>query len=225
MASDNNGLWEPGTKCQAKYNFPGSTPHDLPFNKGEILTIIHPTKDPNWYKARRQDGMEGIIPFNYVTKYKQEDVVNPPPVLPTNFMAPPTTHNASSSYPNDKSLPKGAVKLHTMPWFHGKLTRDDVEKLLIPPKNGLFLVRESVAYKGDYTLSVCYDGKIEHYRVRRDDRNWVTVDDEEYFENLVALVEVSRVNDSFFIGTLWFVSYTVEPPNKGHFGTMCFVLC
>ena len=39
-------------------------------------------------------------------------------------------------------------------WFHGKLTRGDCEKLLTPPKNGLFLVRESVAYKGDYTLSV-----------------------------------------------------------------------
>lgn len=38
-----------------------------------------------------------------------------------------------------------------------------------------------------------YDGKVEHYRVRRDGRNWVTVDDEEYFENLVKLVEVRLV--------------------------------
>ena len=35
-----------------------------------------------------------------------------------------------------------------------------------------------------------YDRKVEHYRVRRDDRAWVTVDDEEYFENLFKLVEV-----------------------------------
>ena len=35
-----------------------------------------------------------------------------------------------------------------------------------------------------------YDEKVEHYRVRRDHRGWVTVDDEEYFENLVKLVEV-----------------------------------
>ena len=39
-------------------------------------------------------------------------------------------------------------------WFHGKLSREDAEKLLTPPKNGLFLVRESSAYKGDYTLCV-----------------------------------------------------------------------
>lgn len=30
--------------------------------------------------------------------------------------------------------------------------------------------------------------------MRRDDRNWVTVDDEEYFENLLSLVEVSLKN-------------------------------
>ena len=35
-----------------------------------------------------------------------------------------------------------------------------------------------------------YDKKVEHYRVRRDERTWVTVDDEEYFENLFKLVEV-----------------------------------
>ena len=43
-----------------------------------------------------------------------------------------------------------------------------------------------------------YDCKIEHYRVRKDDRGWVTVDDEEYFENLVKLVEVSIVTVARF---------------------------
>ena len=38
-----------------------------------------------------------------------------------------------------------------------------------------------------------------HYRVWRDDRNWVTVDEEEYFENLVKLVEVhSDINNCIY---------------------------
>ena len=41
-------------------------------------------------------------------------------------------------------------------------------------------------------LPVSYDNKVEHYRVMRDKKNWVTVDDEEYFENLFKLVEVSQ---------------------------------
>jgi len=41
------------------------------------------------------------------------------------------------------------------------------------------------------TMCCSFGNKVEHYRVMRDDRNWVTVDDEEYFENLFKLVEVS----------------------------------
>lgn len=34
--------------------------------------------------------------------------------------------------------------------------------------------------------------KVEHYRLRRNDKSCVTVDDEEYFENLIKFVEVCR---------------------------------
>lgn len=43
---------------------------DLPFKRGETLVIISSSKDPNWYKARRSDGLEGMIPYNYVQKKK-----------------------------------------------------------------------------------------------------------------------------------------------------------
>ena len=38
-----------------------------------------------------------------------------------------------------------------------------------------------------------YEMKIKHYRVRRNENSWVTVDDEDYFENLVKLVEVCHI--------------------------------
>ncbi|CAB1322646.1 unnamed protein product [Coregonus sp. 'balchen'] len=57
-----------GTECMAKYNFKGTTEQDLPFNKGDVLTIIVVTKDPNWYKAKNTAGREGTIPANYVQK-------------------------------------------------------------------------------------------------------------------------------------------------------------
>lgn len=79
-------------------------------------------------------------------------------------------------------------------WFHGKISREIAEDLLTPKENGLFLVRESTNYPGDYTLCVCYLGKVEHYRVKYKD-NQLTIDDDEFFENLSQLVEVSN----FFI--------------------------
>lgn len=74
-------------------------------------------------------------------------------------------------------------------WFHGKITREQAERLLNPPETGLFLVRESTNYPGDYTLCVSCDGKVEHYRIIYHNGK-LTIDEEEYFENLMQLVEV-----------------------------------
>lgn len=36
--------WPQGTECVARYNFKGTSEQDLPFSKGDILTIIVVTK-------------------------------------------------------------------------------------------------------------------------------------------------------------------------------------
>ena len=52
--------------------------------------------------------------------------------------------------------------------------------------------RESTNFPGDYTLCVCFENKVEHYRIIfQDDK--ITIDEEEYFDNLSKLVEVSLV--------------------------------
>uniref|UniRef100_A0A4W4EC54 Tyrosine-protein kinase n=1 Tax=Electrophorus electricus TaxID=8005 RepID=A0A4W4EC54_ELEEL len=73
-------------------------------------------------------------------------------------------------------------------WFHGKITRDQAERLLYPPETGLFLVRESTNYPGDYTLCMSCEGKVEHYRIIYHNGK-LSIDEEEYFENLMQLVE------------------------------------
>lgn len=74
-------------------------------------------------------------------------------------------------------------------WFHGKITRENAEQLLKPPETGLFLVRESTNFPGDYTLCVSCDGKVEHYRIIYDNGK-LSIDEDVYFENLMQLVEV-----------------------------------
>ncbi|ALC45755.1 Csk [Drosophila busckii] len=98
-------------------------------------------------------------------------------------------HNSLSptTATQQQQLRKCEVKLNAMPWFHGSITRDEAEHLLQPREDGLFLVRESTNFPGDYTLCVCFQGKVEHYRVKYLE-NKLTIDDEEYFENLGQLV-------------------------------------
>ena len=81
------------------------------------------------------------------------------------------------------------VSLVVCSWFHGKITREEAEKLLQPRSDGLFLVRESTNYPGDYTLCVCCASKVEHYHILYK-LNQLTIDEEGYFENLNKLVEV-----------------------------------
>jgi len=149
------GDLQPGTECVAKYEFKGAKSQDLPFTKGEVLSILRATKDPNWFFARRHsDKKEGLIPANYVQK-------------------------------------RTAMSLHAMPWFFGKITREQAEDLLRDEPVGSFLVRESTNFPGDFTLSVCSPlppGKIEHYRVLSR-KGSLTIDEEGLFPNLSILVE------------------------------------
>ncbi|XP_022097389.1 tyrosine-protein kinase CSK-like isoform X2 [Acanthaster planci] len=80
------------------------------------------------------------------------------------------------------------VKRQFMPWFHGKISREKAEELLQPCTDGLFLVRESTNFPGDYTLCVGWMGHVEHYHILYDN-NKLTIDEERYFENLTKLVE------------------------------------
>lgn len=74
-------------------------------------------------------------------------------------------------------------------WFHGKISRQDAENLLYKMEDGLFLLRESNNYPGDYTLCVCHQGKVEHYHITYSN-NKLTIDNEVFFDNLPQLVEV-----------------------------------
>lgn len=104
-------------------------------------------------------------------------------ILNLPFFIPVCHLDAYSPFPPPPSRPHS--------WFHGKITREQAERLLYPPETGLFLVRESTNYPGDYTLCVSCDGKVEHYRIIYHNGK-LTIDEEEYFENLMQLVEVRR---------------------------------
>nr|CAD7445103.1 unnamed protein product [Timema bartmani] len=56
-------------KVIAKYDFEGSDQDDLPFKKGEILTVVSKDED-QWWTARNTLGQTGSIPVPYIQKRK-----------------------------------------------------------------------------------------------------------------------------------------------------------
>lgn len=112
------------------------TMQDLPFKKGDVLTVMNTSADPNWWVAKSKGGKEGMIPANYVE------------LLPEGV----GKLERSATLPRDAS-----GKVGPMPWFHGKIARGTAEDLLKPYVDGTYLIRESTNYPGDYTLCVCFE--------------------------------------------------------------------
>lgn len=55
-----------------KFDFDGSDQDDLPFRRGEILTIISKDEE-QWWTAKNAAGQIGQIPVPYVQKYEEND--------------------------------------------------------------------------------------------------------------------------------------------------------
>ncbi|KAM8960335.1 tyrosine-protein kinase SYK isoform 1-T1 [Pelodytes ibericus] len=77
-----------------------------------------------------------------------------------------------------------------MPWFHGKISRDDSEALLLngPKANGTFLIRERDNNES-YALCLLHDRKVSHYRIDRDKTGKLSIPDGKKFDTLWQLVE------------------------------------
>ncbi|CAG0890132.1 unnamed protein product [Cyprideis torosa] len=54
-------------KVVAKFDFDGKDEEDLPFRKGDILTVIREDEE-GWWTARNREGREGSIPVPYVQR-------------------------------------------------------------------------------------------------------------------------------------------------------------
>lgn len=80
-----------------------------------------------------------------------------------------------------------------MPWFHGKISREDVNRLLTTGKHpdGTYLVRESTNYPGDYTLCVYSQGIVDHYHIKSVNGK-ISVDDEVQCDSLEKLIKVRQ---------------------------------
>jgi len=76
---DTTALVRPAPREQyiAKYSFKGEDPEDLPFKKGEILTILQRDEE-KWWTARNCQGQIGMVPEPYIAKYAPESGDNKP---------------------------------------------------------------------------------------------------------------------------------------------------
>lgn len=92
-----------------------------------------------------------------------------------------------------KKKPRHAAVVFS--WYHGKISREEAEALLNDfREEGDFLVRDSVHFQGDFTLSIYFEGMVDHYRIIAK-HNKLEVDGGDcLFDNLIQLVEVPQLS-------------------------------
>uniref|UniRef100_S4RVD8 V-crk avian sarcoma virus CT10 oncogene homolog-like n=1 Tax=Petromyzon marinus TaxID=7757 RepID=S4RVD8_PETMA len=65
--SGGGGVDESVEFVRALFDFPGNDEEDLPFKRGEILTIVAKPEE-QWWSARNKEGRTGMVPVPYVEK-------------------------------------------------------------------------------------------------------------------------------------------------------------
>ena len=99
-------------------------------------------------------------------------------------------------------------------WFHGSITRKEAVLSLNSGINGSFLVRESESKLGEFSISLCYDGRVYHYSIHTDPQTFqYFVTPESKFESLPELVAHHSKNSDGLVTVLHYAAPNpLKPP-------------
>ncbi|CAH0547497.1 unnamed protein product [Brassicogethes aeneus] len=109
--------------------------------------------------------------------------------------------SASAVFPRNNNVPN--QELHfSEEWFHrlknGRTEAEQILKAYAHLGNGTFLVRASVTFVGEYTLSFIRDGKVDHCRIKskqeRQQTKYYFIDNKP-FDSLYNLIKYYRSNE------------------------------
>ena len=81
------------------------------------------------------------------------------------------------------------TSLFEYPWYHGRVSREESERILKGRTDGSYLVRDGQNDNYPHTLTVCCDDKVEHYRIHRSvATGMIFIADDERFYTLPELI-------------------------------------
>ncbi|ALC37926.1 dock [Drosophila busckii] len=171
----------------ALYSFTSNNDQELSFEKGDRLEIVdRPASDPDWYKARNNQGQVGLVPRNYLQELND-------------YLATPYRNTSNAGNGNNSSngggggggggnaannadsmdrrnegnnktgqssQPMERPNLAGKTWYYGAITRSQCDTVLNGHgHDGDFLIRDSETNMGDYSVSLKAPGRNKHFRV------------------------------------------------------------
>lgn len=143
----------------ALYPFQSQNEEELSFQKNERLEIVErPENDPDWWKARNDQGEIGLVPKNYV-KLADSSNINS---INNDF----NRLELNSPLFSQNCAPLNNNSISSQIWYYGSISRGDCDKLLNDHgEDGDFLIRDSETNVGDYSVSLKAPQRNKHFRV------------------------------------------------------------
>ncbi|ETN84925.1 hypothetical protein RB195_021251 [Necator americanus] len=123
-------------RVKALYSFDASTVEELSFRKGELLDIID-------HPAHDPDW------------WMARNSVGQQGLVPKNYIEVVSASNSS-----------GGGMMDREPWFFGRISRDEADRLLANGREGEFLVRDSESNPGDLSISMRGVERNKHFKVQ-----------------------------------------------------------
>ena len=80
------------------------------------------------------------------------------------------------------------MKAIPAPWYHGRISRADAEQSLSSTPHDCFLIRESEAEPGAFSISLKHEGQPRHFLIRRLAGQYEVTGTEDRFPDLSSLV-------------------------------------
>ncbi|XP_030384204.1 cytoplasmic protein NCK1 isoform X1 [Scaptodrosophila lebanonensis] len=163
----------------ALYSFTSNNDQELSFEKGDRLEIVdRPASDPDWFKARNNQGQVGLVPRNYLQELNDYLAT---PYRNTSGGAAGNGNGGSNggagggdsmerrnegNKPSQPSQPIERPNLAGKSWYYGAITRSQCDTVLNGHgHDGDFLIRDSETNMGDYSVSLKAPGRNKHFRV------------------------------------------------------------
>uniref|UniRef100_A0A1A9UPK8 Cytoplasmic protein NCK1 n=1 Tax=Glossina austeni TaxID=7395 RepID=A0A1A9UPK8_GLOAU len=156
----------------ALYSFNSNNDQELSFEKGDRLEIVdRPASDPDWYKARNNQGQVGLVPRNYLqelndylaTPYRNNGATGNGNATGTNG---DSIDRRNDAMPQNSPPPIERPNLAGKSWYYGAITRSQCDTVLNQHgHDGDFLIRDSETNMGDYSVSLKAPGRNKHFRV------------------------------------------------------------
>lgn len=73
--------------------------------------------------------------------------------------------------------------------FHGRLSRQEAEQILVGQADGTYLTRVSTTNSGDYVLSLSFQKSLYHFQIKSLGECWFSIDDGPKFEGMEPLLK------------------------------------